>query len=150
MLKHAASFHNAYSPVVVQMTTRSDRDAGEKYKAGTFILYHNYRQQSPFFFWEADSSSASHVNSTHFMEPVGSLPNYKSIRPPSVPQTLMWFEQTEAKNLVCMQAILTLSDPTSDLVRHYDFPVPLRCRKTSDTVFVAFVVVCSRYFGSLH
>ena len=28
---------------------------------------------------------------------------------------------------------LTLSDPTSDLVRHYDFPVPLRCRKTSDT-----------------
>jgi hypothetical protein len=28
---------------------------------------------------------------------------------------------------------LTLSDPTSDLVQHYDFPVPLRCRKTSDT-----------------
>jgi hypothetical protein len=34
---------------------------------------------------------------------------------------------------------LTLSDPTSDLVRQYDFPVPLRCRKTSNTVFVAFV-----------
>jgi hypothetical protein len=34
---------------------------------------------------------------------------------------------------------LTLSDPTSNLVREYDFPVPLRCRKTSDTVFVAFV-----------
>jgi hypothetical protein len=34
---------------------------------------------------------------------------------------------------------LTLSDPTSNLVRHYDFPVPLRCRKTSDTAFVAFV-----------
>ena len=34
---------------------------------------------------------------------------------------------------------LTLSDPTSDLVRQYDFPVPLRCRKTFDTVFVAFV-----------
>jgi hypothetical protein len=29
--------------------------------------------------------------------------------------------------------MLTLFDPTSDLVRHYDFPVPLRCRKTSDT-----------------
>ena len=28
---------------------------------------------------------------------------------------------------------LTLSDPTPDLVRHYDFPVPLRCRKTSDS-----------------
>jgi hypothetical protein len=28
---------------------------------------------------------------------------------------------------------LTLSDPTSDLVRHYDFPVPLQCQKTSDT-----------------
>jgi hypothetical protein len=27
----------------------------------------------------------------------------------------------------------------SNLVRQYDFPVPLRCRKTSDTVFVAFV-----------
>jgi hypothetical protein len=34
--------------------------------------------------------------------------------------------------------ILTLSDPTSDLVRQYDFSVPLRYRKTSDTVFVAF------------
>jgi hypothetical protein len=34
---------------------------------------------------------------------------------------------------------LTLSDPTSDLVQQYDFPVSLRCRKTSDTVFVAFV-----------
>ena len=33
----------------------------------------------------------------------------------------------------------TLSDPTSDLVRQYEFPVPLRCRKTSDTVFVVFV-----------
>ena len=35
--------------------------------------------------------------------------------------------------------VLTLSDPTSDLVRRYDFPVLLWCRKTSDTVFVAFV-----------
>jgi hypothetical protein len=34
---------------------------------------------------------------------------------------------------------LSLSDPTSDLVRQYDFPVLFRCRKTSDTVFVAFV-----------
>jgi hypothetical protein len=34
---------------------------------------------------------------------------------------------------------LTLSDPTSDLVRKYDFPVLLRCRKTPDTVFVEFV-----------
>jgi hypothetical protein len=36
-------------------------------------------------------------------------------------------------------SVLTLSDPTSNLVRQYDFPVPLWCRKTSDTVFVAFV-----------
>jgi hypothetical protein len=35
--------------------------------------------------------------------------------------------------------LLTLSDPTSDLVRQYNFPVLLRCRKRSDTVFVAFV-----------
>jgi hypothetical protein len=34
---------------------------------------------------------------------------------------------------------LTPSDPMSNLIRKYDFPVPLRCRKTSDTVFVAFV-----------
>jgi hypothetical protein len=40
--------------------------------------------------------------------------------------------------LSCLQH-LTLSDPTSDLVRQYDFAVMLRCRKTSDTVFVAFV-----------
>ena len=38
---------------------------------------------------------------------------------------------------------LTLSDPTSDLVRQYDFPVPLRCRKTSDMVFAAFVRLLS-------
>jgi hypothetical protein len=37
------------------------------------------------------------------------------------------------------EKFLTLSDPTSNLVRQYDFPVPLRCRKASDTVFVAFV-----------
>jgi hypothetical protein len=35
--------------------------------------------------------------------------------------------------------MLTLSDPTADLVRQYDYPVVLRCRKTSDTGFVAFV-----------
>jgi hypothetical protein len=35
--------------------------------------------------------------------------------------------------------ILTLSDSTSVLVRQYDFRALLRCRKTSDTVFVAFV-----------
>jgi hypothetical protein len=34
---------------------------------------------------------------------------------------------------------INLSDPTSDFLRQYDFPVLLRCRKTSDTVFVAFV-----------
>jgi hypothetical protein len=37
------------------------------------------------------------------------------------------------------QNYLTLFDPTSNLVLQYDFPVPLRYRKTSDTVFVAFV-----------
>jgi hypothetical protein len=35
--------------------------------------------------------------------------------------------------------VLTLSDPMSNLVRQYDFPVPLWCRKASDTIFVAFV-----------
>jgi hypothetical protein len=39
---------------------------------------------------------------------------------------------------------LTISDLTSNLVRQYDFPVPLRCRKTSDTVFV----VCSPAVGA--
>jgi hypothetical protein len=42
------------------------------------------------------------------------------------------------KNSVKTNDFLTLSDPTSDLVRQYDFPVLLRCGKTSDTVFVAF------------
>jgi hypothetical protein len=37
------------------------------------------------------------------------------------------------------QLVLTLSYPTSDLVRQYYFSVLLRCRKKSDTVFVAFV-----------
>jgi hypothetical protein len=35
--------------------------------------------------------------------------------------------------------LLTLSDPTLNLIRQYDFPVLLRCRKTSNVVFVAFV-----------
>jgi hypothetical protein len=34
---------------------------------------------------------------------------------------------------------LTFSNPTLDLVRQYDFPVLLRCRKKSDMVFVAVV-----------
>jgi hypothetical protein len=41
--------------------------------------------------------------------------------------------------IVFFLSVLTLSDPTSNLVRQYDFPFLLRCRKTSDTVFVAFV-----------
>jgi hypothetical protein len=41
--------------------------------------------------------------------------------------------------LLPVSLALTLSDPTSNLVRQYDFPVPIQCRKTSDTVFVAFV-----------
>jgi hypothetical protein len=32
--------------------------------------------------------------------------------------------------------------PASNLVRQYDFPVPLRSRRTSDTVFVAFSARC--------
>jgi hypothetical protein len=35
--------------------------------------------------------------------------------------------------------MLTLSHPSSNLVLQYDFSVPLRCRKTFDMVFVAFV-----------
>jgi hypothetical protein len=47
---------------------------------------------------------------------------------------------------LCLQGIrLTLSEPTSNLVRQYDFPVPLRCRKMSDTVFVAFVCPLSEH-----
>jgi hypothetical protein len=43
------------------------------------------------------------------------------------------------KSVAKIRVTLILSDPTSDLVRQYDFLVPPRCRKTSDTVFVAFV-----------
>jgi hypothetical protein len=35
--------------------------------------------------------------------------------------------------------LLLLFNPTSDLVRQYDFPVLLLCLKMSDMVFVAFV-----------
>jgi hypothetical protein len=38
-----------------------------------------------------------------------------------------------------LAAELILSDPTLNFVRQYDFSVPLRCRKKSDTVFVTFV-----------
>jgi hypothetical protein len=47
--------------------------------------------------------------------------------------------------VVCFSFLsLTFSDRTSNLVRQYDFPVPLRCRKTSDTAFVAFVLPLSK------
>jgi hypothetical protein len=45
-------------------------------------------------------------------------------------------------NSYCHFGFLTLSDPTSNLVRQYNFPVPLRCRKTSDTDFVALFARC--------
>jgi hypothetical protein len=54
--------------------------------------------------------------------------------------TFKWINQPDAAiNYRFIACRLTLSDPTSNLVRQYDFPVWLRCRKTSDTVFVAFV-----------
>jgi hypothetical protein len=43
---------------------------------------------------------------------------------------------------------LTLTYFMLDHVRQYDFPVPLRCRKTSDTVFVAFIRPLSEPFQS--
>ena len=51
--------------------------------------------------------------------------------------SLLW-SHLDVSLLISIQ-ILTLSDPTSDLVRHYDFPILLRCRVTSDTFFFAFV-----------
>jgi hypothetical protein len=58
---------------------------------------------------------------------------------------------------IVLKTTLTLSDFTSNLIRKYDFPVPLRCRKTFDTGFVAFVrpmsepvrrfVLCITYFS---
>jgi hypothetical protein len=55
-------------------------------------------------------------------------------------------ESTRHENSFNSFLSLTLSDPTSDLVRQYDFPVLLRCRKTTDTVFVAFVRPLSEPF----
>ena len=43
----------------------------------------------------------------------------------------VWSGQSDFMAL--FMVFLTLSDPTSDLVQHYDFPVPLRCGVTSDT-----------------
>jgi hypothetical protein len=42
-----------------------------------------------------------------------------------------------------LNILLNLSDPTSDLVQQYDFPFLLRCRKTSDMVFLVFVGLLS-------
>jgi hypothetical protein len=38
--------------------------------------------------------------------------------------------------------VLTLPNPTSGLVRQYDFPVPLRCRKMSDMVLLRLFAQC--------
>jgi hypothetical protein len=53
-------------------------------------------------------------------------------------EAYLWIHFIEIAVFV-LRIYLTLSDPTSDLVWQYDFPVLLRCRKTSDMVFVAFV-----------
>jgi hypothetical protein len=71
----------------------------------------------------------SHVNSVKIFS------SYSSRCTQTLPSLRMLYTP-----LICHQSIaLNLSDPTSNLVRQHDFPVPLRCRKTSDTVFVAFV-----------
>jgi hypothetical protein len=51
----------------------------------------------------------------------------------------IYFDSIFKENLALC---LTLSDPTSDLVRQFEFSVVLRCRKTSDTVFVALFTHC--------
>ena len=42
--------------------------------------------------------------------------------------------------LQLVSQVLTVSDPTSDLVRYYDFPLPLQCQVTSDTFFCCVCV----------
>jgi hypothetical protein len=46
------------------------------------------------------------------------------------------------KKVSWYEPLLTLSDPTSNLVRQYDFPVPLWCRKMSDTVLLRLFTRC--------
>jgi hypothetical protein len=62
------------------------------------------------------------------------VPHYNSAVCPKLPSYVTGI------SVVCFfLLVLTLSDPTLDLVWQYDFPGLLRCRKTSDTVFVAFI-----------
>jgi hypothetical protein len=59
-------------------------------------------------------------------------------RPLWMPQMPLFYYSFIYRFITTYKLTLTLSDSTSNLVRQY-FPVPLQCRKTSDTVFVAFV-----------
>jgi hypothetical protein len=55
------------------------------------------------------------------------------------PFTNLFFLRQEFFTIMCYHSPLSLYDPTSNLIRQYNFPVPLWCRTTSDTVFVVFV-----------
>jgi hypothetical protein len=63
---------------------------------------------------------------------------YKTMKQEFRPQLYIVISK-KFKRLIFGLFWLTLSDPPSNLVRQYDFPVPFRCRKMSETVFVAFV-----------
>jgi hypothetical protein len=100
-------------------------------------LYHNVRLQQEWLHAVIDGTELSASRSgaalpweAGSMGPTGSLNAcFRSCGEQHVP--ILPIRSTSSQ--------LTLSDPTSDLVRQYDFPILLRFRKTSDTVFVAFV-----------
>jgi hypothetical protein len=112
---------------------------------GLFILEvsrsHTTTHQSVGLLWTSDQLVAESIyvttHNTHnrqtFMPPVQFEP---TILAGERPQT---YALDRAATGTGHKVTLTLFDPTSNLVRQYDFRVLLRCRKTSDTVFVAFV-----------
>jgi hypothetical protein len=57
-------------------------------------------------------------------------------------------EDLDVDENVILKCVLTLSDPTSNLVRQDDFSVSLLCRKTSDTAFVSPLSEPVRRFSS--
>jgi hypothetical protein len=95
--------------------------------------------------WVSELSRAVGGYSSH----VATLATLASLRLVSCWSPSLW-DGRVAENCRCCEEwslsswqLLILSDPTSGLVRQYDFPVLLLCRKTSDTVFVAFVLPLS-------
>ena len=95
----------------------------------------NCNSPHSFFFWTEQGESKFQQTFHTFLPPYGITPQKATLSTVTIVSTSHLDSVTSETLLLSNSIVLTLSDPTSDLVWHYDFPIPLRCWVTSDTFF---------------